>query len=221
MAVTNTDIANRALSRLSQTAITSIDAPYTVEKLCKSHFESVRQQLLRSHPWNFALRREPLGQRNDQPRFGPRFEYQLPPGYIGAISAFADLEGRCKIDRFDIENGFLMTDHEEVYLLYVEDKIDPTTWDASFTEGVVLLLASRICVPITGDPVFAQSLLSELEQVVMPKAMLYNAREDMSNENSPVSQFVNGATINRVHQSIFGYGWVGGYDLSNVNQNFY
>lgn len=202
MAVTETDICNRALARLGQTQITNISANATVEGYCRGHFAPLRQELLRSHPWNFALRREPLALRVDQPRFGPLYQFELPPGYIHTVDAFTDMEGLCKIDRFFIEEGYFRTNFETANLLYVEDKTDPTTWDAGFANAFSLTLAARLAVQIKNDQSTAQLLLQEVEQLAMPKAMLYNAREDTSNENSPVANFINGADINRAH-----YAW--------------
>lgn len=217
---TNTDIANRALSRLSQSQITSIDDPYVVEGIVRTHFVPLRQEMLRSHPWNFAIRREPLARTVNAPRFGPLYEFLLPPNYLMTVAAFIDMEAIVKIDRYSIENNLFLGSMETANLLYVEDKEDPTDWDPSFTEAFVVMLASRMCVQIKGDAQFAMNLLQEAKQMEIPEAMLYNAREDTSNENSPVYDFINGADINRS-----GYGWGGGYrcwsyDLSNVNPNF-
>lgn len=224
MATTETDIANRALSRLGQTQITSIADTTVVPTYCRTHFASVRQQLLRSHPWNFAVRREALARFNDDPRFGPRHAFILPPSYLDAIQAWADIEGYCKIERYSIEEGFLLANTESAYLLYVEDILDPTYWDSTFTECAVLMLASRIAKQITGDASLAQALLSEVEQIWLPKAMLYNAREDTSTANSAISRFIGESDINRVHQYGlgFGYGLPQSFlDTSYLNTDFY
>lgn len=191
------DICNRALGRIGQAMITDYDALTVVPTTCRQHYDSCRLQLLRAHPWNFAMKREPLAQMNDEPRFGPHYQYLLPPGCVTAHACYEDIDGRIKIDRFSIENGRLLTNRENCYLLYVHDYTDPTKWDAVFTEALVCLLASRIAVKLVGDLNVAQALGQELDQVIMPKAVLYNAWEDMSNENSPVLEFMNGANINR------------------------
>lgn len=223
MAITPTDIANRALARLGQAQITDLAANTVVPTYCRTAYEPVRLQLLRSHPWNFAIRREPLGLFTSDSRFGPKRAFFLPPGYISTVAAWADINGCAKIDKYSIEGEFFVTWEEQVYLLYVQDMADPTLWDSVFQEAVVLTLASRIAKQITGDAAQAQALLSEVEQLVMPKAMLYDARDDTSNENSPVCDFINTATINRVHQSL-GYGYSGLpnglFDISSVNTTF-
>lgn len=216
---TNTDIANRALSRLSQTQIASIDDQTIVPGIVRTHFAPLRQEMLRSHPWNFAIRREPLARTVNAPRFGPLYEFLLPPNYLMTVAAFVDMEAWCKIDRYSIENNLFLGSMETANLLYVEDKEDPTDWDPSFTSAFVVQLAARLCMPIKGDAQMAQALLQEALQVEIPEAMLYNAREDTSNENSPVAEFINGATINRVSSGFYGWGFRG-FDLSNVNTTF-
>lgn len=201
--VTALDICNRALTRLGQAQITNLEATTVVPTLCRQHYDSVRVQLLRSHPWNFAIKREPLAQHNDQPRFGDRFQYHLPPGCVSVVAAFSDINGCHRIDRFSIEHGEFLTSHEQAYLVYVHDYTDPTYWDAVFTEAVVCQLAARIAVPLGREEIMP-TLIQELEQVILPKAMLYNAWEDSSNENNPVIGFINGATINNTG---YGYGF--------------
>lgn len=194
------EIKNRALARLGQDKITDEGATTVVPTLLRDHYDSCRLQLLRSHPWNFAMKREPLTQDNDQPAFGPRYRYVLPPGYVSVVKAAADSEGFRRIDSFTVEHGYLMTYSETAYLLYVFDYDDPDDWDYVFTEAVVCLLASRVAVPL-GRSDLQGVLIQELEQVVLPKANLFNAWEDRSNENNPVMQFINEATINRMNFS--------------------
>lgn len=220
---TNTDIANRALSRLSQTQITDIAATTVVPTIIRTHFAPLRQEMLRSHPWNFAIRREPLARTVNAPRFGPLYEFLLPPNYLMTVAAFIDMEAYVKIDRYSIENNLFLGSMETANLLYVEDKEDPTDWDPSFTEAFVVKLAARCCMQIKGDAQMAQALLQEAIQIEIPEAMLYNAREDTSNENSPVDEFINGATINRVSRgsAYGGSGWgCGGFDTTYINPTF-
>jgi len=220
--VTKLEVCNRALGRLGQVMISDFDALTVVPTACRQFYDSCRLQLLRAHPWNFAMKREPLAQMNDEPRFGPTQQYLLPPGCVSALDCYTDIDGRCKIDRFSVENGRLLTDHENCYLLYVHDYTDPTSWDSVFTEAMVCFLASQLAVKLTGDQSLRVALLQELDQVIIPKATLYNSWEDSSNENNPVQDFMNGAAINRYSSGYGGFGFGGRIiDTSNVYTPLY
>jgi len=55
--MTRTDIANLALSLIGGSPVASIDDPTSQARACKKWFDSVRDEALASHPWNFAMKR--------------------------------------------------------------------------------------------------------------------------------------------------------------------
>jgi hypothetical protein len=58
MAVTDVSIANMALSHVGQhNQIAALSDSTEAARQCNLHFEPVRDALLRSHPWNFAVKR--------------------------------------------------------------------------------------------------------------------------------------------------------------------
>ena len=46
--------------------------------VCKLHYEPTRDEVLRSHRWNFAIRPEVLVQEVERPVFRWAFQYALP-----------------------------------------------------------------------------------------------------------------------------------------------
>lgn len=60
MAATNEDIANSALLKLGAESITSLSDTTRRARLVNEQFNKIRKRLLRSHPWNFAMKRQYL-----------------------------------------------------------------------------------------------------------------------------------------------------------------
>ena len=60
MAQLNLDIANRALIRLGLQQISSFSDSKQSAVVLNSHFQDWKKELLRSHPWNFAIDRNTL-----------------------------------------------------------------------------------------------------------------------------------------------------------------
>ena len=60
MAQSNVDIANRALIRLGLQQITAFSDSKQSATVLNSHFDEWKKELLRSHPWNFAIARNTL-----------------------------------------------------------------------------------------------------------------------------------------------------------------
>lgn len=65
MAATNEDIANSALSKLGGELITSLSDTSRRAVLANRQFAKIRAKLLRSHPWNFAIKRQFLTKVQD------------------------------------------------------------------------------------------------------------------------------------------------------------
>ncbi len=68
--MTETDIANRALSLLGQPPLVALDDGTSNARAIGIHFETVRDTLLRSHPWAFATARAELSELAEPPEFG-------------------------------------------------------------------------------------------------------------------------------------------------------
>ena len=61
------DICNEAMDLLGAATITSLDENSKEAKLCNRRFTTVRDQVLRSHPWNSAIRRATLAKDSATP----------------------------------------------------------------------------------------------------------------------------------------------------------
>lgn len=62
MSETQVQIVNRALAELGQNPITTIDDDIRTARFAKQAWAGLRDELLRLHPWNFAIKRITLGE---------------------------------------------------------------------------------------------------------------------------------------------------------------
>lgn len=62
-------------------------------------------------------------------------------------------------------------------LVYVKQLTDPTDWSAQLREAIILNLALKIVISLTGDYQRRTSLLEELHRVVLPKAQALDAMQ--------------------------------------------
>lgn len=128
-------ICNLALNHLKQKPIVQIDPPSSqVEEQCALWYHQIRQETLRSHPWNFALKRAQLTpDASAEPAFGFSHAYLLPSDWIRFVGRYDDLGGRVNDDDYDIEGRYLLLngeDNESINVRYVTDyqtviKMDP------------------------------------------------------------------------------------------------
>jgi hypothetical protein len=190
-----TDVCNLALSKLGQYQIVNIDHDRNEAVLCRLHLPYAREQLLRSHPWNFATKFAELVK--NETLFDVRwpYRYTLPCDYLQLISAWHDKDQCFRIDKFNVVQCDLLLADEFAFIEYTSNMLDARIWDANFIDCVATLLASKLAVPITGSVNIQNALLDQLYNVCIPQAHLNNAWEDASNENNSTEERMNRSSL--------------------------
>lgn len=147
MATSPVDIMNSALIKLGAECIISEDDSSTRARLCKRRYPSVRDALLRSHPWNFAMAYSQLAEVSPKPDdvFDYERVFQLPSDCLRVISTNLPVDVRWE----EIENGRIAADTAEIYVKFVRKISDVTKFDANFVEVLALALAADIAYSLT------------------------------------------------------------------------
>lgn len=218
MPTSSTTIANYALGILGSKRISDInDEDSKNARFCKLHYDQCRRELLRSHRWNFALRRATLSQHAAAPDWGFDYQYPLPSDFIrldavNEISIWATQ----KADWFEIESGMDASDNEigtvllintdTVRIRYVADITDVTRFDPLFTRCISVLLASRCARALTGSDSRERELMEQYETIDLPNARQVDGAEVNSGENPPIIDAISRSFFVRARVS-------GGLDL--------
>lgn len=147
MATSPVDIMNSALIKLGAECIISEDDSSTRARLCKRRYPFVRDALLRSHPWNFAMAYSQLAEVSPKPDdvFDYERVFQLPSDCLRVISTNLPVDVRWE----EIENGRIAADTAEIYVKFVRKISDVTKFDANFVEVLALALAADIAYSLT------------------------------------------------------------------------
>lgn len=160
------EICNDALVMLSQEPVMALDDTTKASRLCKQRYESVRDALLRSYPWNFAMKREVLVQEATPPAFGFTFRYTLPTDCVRVV----DINNRQFT--WQVEGRSVLTNENYAHLRYIRKVEDANEMDAMFRECLVLKLAADMAISLTSNI----DLRSIYEQLFDNKIRLaYNA----------------------------------------------
>ena len=173
-------LCNLALSHLGQGGISSLDENSTEAELCKLAYPVSRDATLRDHPWNFAMRREPLALLADEAPPGWDYVYQYPADCLAARYILPE----CGVGKppFEIALGsggmqrIVLTDEPSAWLAYTARVKDTTLFDPLFVQAVAVRLASDLAQPITGEGTKQQNLLRLYE------GLLDMARQADANE---------------------------------------
>lgn len=175
------DICNSALLRLGAERISSINEPSKEANLCKEQYQRSHRDLLRSHPWNFAVRRKQLGRLEESPAFEFSHAYQLPNDCIRVLAI--DRENIKDENEFQIEGDKILTDLSSLKIKYISNVQDPRKFDFNYKELLALKLAKDIAYSVTQSSNLVQLITNDFERAYMD-ARSFNAQEGTPQEIS-------------------------------------
>lgn len=179
------DIGNRALSKLGEARIISLDDDTKNARAIKAAFDIVRDAEFRAHRWHFTKKRTTLPALSTTPAFGWDFQYQLPSdfiqviqvGYYDPIVDLSDYRTSGSRD-WEIEaDAVLLTNAEApLPLRYVARVEDTTRYDSTFIEVLACRLAAEVCEELTQSTTKKESAKDDYK-LAMSVAIRANAIE--------------------------------------------
>lgn len=176
MAVNETTIANLALGKIGSKRIASLDDASPEARACKLHYPHVRDEVLRSHRWNFATKRATLTALAAAPLFGWDVQYQLPSDCLRVLQLNRYGESD-QSSVWEVEGGKLLTNETEAQVKYIARITDGVLFDSIFVSALTVKLASVIAKPLAGSSSMSEDLISEYERITGPKARRADAFE--------------------------------------------
>ena len=146
-------ICSTALLELGSRPINSFDEDNEGARLCANMYGSVRDEMLRQHPWNFAKKRVTIAPLTTPPAFGYAHAYQLPSDFIRMIeiNGLHEASGVGFPPGYTIENGKILTNASRINLRYIFRNDQPNQWDAAFVRLMVTAMRKALAYAITRD----------------------------------------------------------------------
>lgn len=135
-------------------------------------YPSLRNDILRSHPWNCALARVILSPEVEVPAFDYTSQFLLPGDFLRAISVG---EAGYEIP-FSIESGKVLVNDTVCRLTYIFRNEVESTWDSMLITAMELAMAARMAYARTQSTALRDSLMQELE-LHMKKTRAVNGME--------------------------------------------
>lgn len=160
MATSSLQICNSALIKLGVEVIGSLAENSRAALLCNEQYDKKRKQLLRSHYWNFAIKRVSLTATATTPAYEFAYEYTLPSDYL----RMADKEYSDAF--YQVEGGKLYTNYSPFKCKYVANISDTTLFTPDFDEALATLLAWDLCFSLTQDKGLKDRLAGELKDTL-------------------------------------------------------
>jgi hypothetical protein len=180
-----TDICNRALSKLGEARILTITQDVKAARVLNDMWDIVRDGELRRNVWNFATARTSLAALATTPAWGFTYEYQLPSDFIRVVQVndsyyVANMtDYRTMMDvPYQIEGLKILTNYNApLKLRYVQRIEDTQQWDAAFVESFASRLAYECAEAITQSSTKKQEAFQDY-RVAIREAKLVDAIEN-------------------------------------------
>jgi hypothetical protein len=179
MSASETTICNLALGKLGARRIIALDEESTEARACLLHYAETRDEIVRAHRWNFAIKRETLTQLETPPAFGWRFAYELPIDCLRVFELNGFDPGR-RIRPWEVEGRALLANDETAEIRYISRVTDANLFDSLFVEAFATKLAAKIARPLTGSGPLSGEMLTEYEKLTGGRARRTDAFEQSS-----------------------------------------
>ena len=151
------EICNSALNQLGASTILSLTENSKNGRLCNSRYETVKDSVLRAHPWNSAIKRQALAADTATPAWGFTKQYTLPSDCLRVLT-IQNYESNYKL-----EGRKILTNDDNVKLIYVARITDPNEMDVLLRETISAALASDLAYAITANATLQQRMADKYQ----------------------------------------------------------
>jgi hypothetical protein len=160
MALSALALCTRALLKIGAQPIASLDEGTAEAEVAANLYPATRDALLSLYPWSFATGQVTLPRLAARPTADFHHAFQLPPGFLRALSAGVPGSGRGLTYRLFEDR--LHCNAEQVVLSYVF-RPEEAMFPAFFAAALAARLAAEFCIPLTENTSRAQLLLTQAE----------------------------------------------------------
>ena len=185
------DICNLAIAHVEGARISSFSENTPEAILCNSIYAMTRDSLLRSHKWNFAIKRATLAPLATAPEYGYDYQYQLPIDCLRVVKL--EYVG----DRYKIEGRKLLCNDSSLKLKYIYRNEEVNEYDPVFVEALAYKISEKLAFPIASSNKLALRMEAKYKTIVS-EARSFDGQEDT---RDPLQQYVwENARINGANE---------------------
>lgn len=170
---TAVSICSNALLMLGAQTINDLEEDLPRAKLAANLYPSVRDDMLRAHTWNCAVKRVVLAPNAIPPAFGYAYQFNLPGDWVRLLQVTAR---GCTVDH-RVEGQMILSDEPSIELRYTFRNEVEATWDSALVNVMTLAMAARMAYAITSSTSEAQVRKQDLE-FELRKAKAVDGQED-------------------------------------------
>src|SRR3990167_757086 len=164
-----TDVVNKSLRLIGASPITSLTDGSTSANAADDIYTEVRDELLRSHPWNFATKRQQLARSATAPGFEFDYAYPLPSDWLRTISVHDNDAGHgTLLFREEIVGAqrSIVASADTIYLRYVYQMTDRNLMAADFRAALAAALARDMAITLTSSSALEERMTIKADRLL-------------------------------------------------------
>lgn len=155
-------ICSNALVMLGAKTINSLSDTSDRAVACVNAFDDVRDTILRSHPWNCAVKRVRLAANATAPLYDYAYSFNLPSDWLKTLSVG---EYQTELD-YKTEGRKILCNESPIFLRYIYRNTDIASWDASLVDVMTFAMAERLAYAITQSASMQGAMTDKLRMAI-------------------------------------------------------
>ena len=175
MASSSTSICNSALVKIGADRISSLSDNNKRAIYCNEQYTKIRDEVLISHPWNFAIARKAFAQTINTPVMDYSYEYTIPSDVLRILSIESEWPWEVGINAAGTAK-VLLTDASEVNCKYIKKVEDTTLYTPIFDECLAARLAADLAYGLVQNLALQEQMLKFYEKI-LGQARSFDAQE--------------------------------------------
>lgn len=152
------DICNEAMDLLGASIMASLTENSKEARICNRRFDTIRDQVLRAHPWNVAVTRTTIAADSETPAFGFTKQYSLPTDpYCLRVLSFWNSNVNNELAAYDsqvmykIEGRKILSNEGTCKITYIGRVTDTEQYDSLLSSTIATAIAAETAYSITGS----------------------------------------------------------------------
>jgi len=159
-----TQICNRALGRLGSDTITDLSNGTQSAEYCGRFLPEAIEYVLGQWDFKFARKRIQLAMNVEQPAFGWKYQFNYPMDCIRLVKVYS--EQASEDVPYQVENGKILTDADELQIIYIARPDDPNQMPQSVRKAISTHLAYLLATPLTSNEQLIALIAAESQAAV-------------------------------------------------------
>jgi len=182
MATSSTEICNSALNKIGAMRIDNISDNTKAAKLCNDQYDRLRREVLRSHPWNFAITWISLAATVNNPVSDDYdYEFIIPSDVLRVLQTDITDDLGWEVGNNVDGNKVIFCNNSSLKIKYIKDITNTTRFPPDFEEVLAFRMAADMAYSLVQSRA-VQDQMFTYYGATLARAMSFDAQEKGQDE---------------------------------------